>query len=224
MTAKMVRQSLVFIGALGLLLFVPAGRVDWPGAWLLLAESAALGLAVGLALARRDPGLLAERMRPILQHQQPAWDRRLMKAALAVWIAWIFAMGLERRFAVPRLPGWAVVPGAVLVALCFYIVHVTFRENSFAAPVVKLQKERGHKVVSTGPYAVVRHPMYAGAALSFLGAAPMLGSILGLLTAPGVIAVLAFRAVLEERTLRDGMEGYAGYMERVRFRLIPGLW
>lgn len=224
MTAKMIRQSLAFILGLGLLIFIPAGGLDWPGAWLFLIESSLLGLAIGLALARRDPELLAERMRPILQRQQPLWDRHLMKMALVLWIGWLFAMGLERRFDIVRLPGWTLAPGALLVALCFYVVHITFRENSFAAPVVKVQTERGHKVVSTGPYAIVRHPMYAGAAFYFLGAPLMLGSIWGLVAAPAMVAILGVRAVLEERTLKQALPGYEDYMGRVRYRLIPGLW
>ena len=224
MTAKMIRQTLGFIVVLGLLLFLSAGRLDWPGAWLFLLESSLLGLAAGIALARRDPALLAERMRPILQRRQPAWDKRLMAVALVLWTAWFLAMGLEQRFGQLRLPGWTMAPGALFVALCFYIVHLTFRENSFAAPVVKLQTERGHKVVSTGPYAIVRHPMYAGAGFYFLGAPLMLGSIVGLVAAPAMIAILGFRAVLEERTLKQGLPGYGDYMARVRYRLIPGIW
>lgn len=224
MTAKMIRQSLAFVVVLALLLFLPAGRLDWPGAWLFLIESSLLGLVIGLALARRDPALLAERMRPILQRQQPLWDKRLMKVALVVWIGWLFAMGLERRFDVAHLPGWTLAPGALLVALCFWVVHITFRENSFAAPVVKVQTERGHKVISTGPYAIVRHPMYAGAALYFLGAPLMLGSLWGLVASPAAIAILGVRAVLEERTLKQALPGYGQYMDRVRYRLMPGLW
>jgi protein-S-isoprenylcysteine O-methyltransferase Ste14 len=105
-----------------------------------------------------------------------------------------------------------------------YLCYLTFRENSYAAPVVKIQRERGHRVVSTGPYAHIRHPMYAGALLFFIGTPLLLGSWWGLVAAPVIAAMLAVRAALEERTLADELPGYRDYTARVRYRLIPGIW
>jgi protein-S-isoprenylcysteine O-methyltransferase Ste14 len=128
------------------------------------------------------------------------------------------------RFGWSRMPIWAQAIGAILIALCMYVACLTFRENSYAAPVVKIASERGHRVVSSGPYAYVRHPMYAGALLFFIGAPLLLGSWYGLAVAPALIAVLAARAVMEERMLADELPGYRDYAMRVRCRLIPGLW
>jgi protein-S-isoprenylcysteine O-methyltransferase Ste14 len=99
-----------------------------------------------------------------------------------------------------------------------------FRTNSFAAPVVKVQTERHHHVISTGPYALVRHPMYASVMLFFIGAPLTLGSWWGLAFVPVFFAMFAFRTGIEERTLRAGLSGYADYAARVRYRLVPGLW
>ena len=114
--------------------------------------------------------------------------------------------------------------GAVLIALCMYVFYLTFRENTHAAPVVKIQTERGHRVVTTGPYALVRHPMYAGALLLFVGVPLLLGSWYGLAAALVMIALLVARIVMEERTLTNELPGYREYAERVRWRLIPGIW
>lgn len=122
------------------------------------------------------------------------------------------------------MPVWAQATGAILIALCMYLAYLTFRENSYAAPVIKIQRERGHHVVSTGPYAHVRHPMYAGAVLFFIGTPLLLGSWWGLAAAPLIAAVMAVRAVLEERVLADELPGYREYATRVRYRLIPGVW
>jgi protein-S-isoprenylcysteine O-methyltransferase Ste14 len=114
--------------------------------------------------------------------------------------------------------------GLVLLGLGIYVIWLTMLENSYAAPVVKIQKERGHKVISSGPYAYVRHPMYAGALLYVLGLPLLLGSWWGLATAPLLALMLILRIPLEERTLRAELEGYADYAARTRYRLLPWVW
>jgi protein-S-isoprenylcysteine O-methyltransferase Ste14 len=111
-----------------------------------------------------------------------------------------------------------------VLCLGSYLVWLTFKTNSYAAPVIKIQKERGHRVVTTGPYAYVRHPMYAGAVLFMVGAPLLLGSWLGLLAAVLFIVLIGVIAVLEERTLKAELEGYAEYASRVRYRLVPRVW
>lgn len=224
MIAKLTRQMAITIAILAILLFLPAGRLDWPGAWLFLAEMGFVGFAMGIWLERHDPALLAERMKPVFQRSQPSWDRWFLIVAVSLWAGWLVLMGLERRLAGWQLPFWLGVAGAVLMLVSFAIVQWTFQANSFAAAVVRIQTERGHRVISTGPYALVRHPMYAGAVLFLISIPLMLGSLWGLILAPIMASILAFRAVREERTLAAGLEGYADYMRRVRYRLIPGLW
>ena len=97
-------------------------------------------------------------------------------------------------------------------------------ENSFASVVVRLQRERGHRVISSGPYAWVRHPMYSGAILFFIGIPLLLGSLWGLIASPLLVLMFAVRVSIEERTLREGLDGYVDYTSRVRYRLLPGVW
>jgi protein-S-isoprenylcysteine O-methyltransferase Ste14 len=128
------------------------------------------------------------------------------------------------RFHWSPVPGWLQVAGAIVLLCSFYIFFVTFRENSYLSPAVRVQTERGQTVVSTGPYHYVRHPMYAAFLLYALGTPLLLGAWYGLVL--GVILVLgaARRAVLEERTLREELQGYTDYMRQVKYRLIPGVW
>jgi protein-S-isoprenylcysteine O-methyltransferase Ste14 len=129
-----------------------------------------------------------------------------------------------KRFHFSHVPEWAQWIGAVMILVSMYAVFLTFRENSFAAPVVKFQKERGQTVVTTGPYGYVRHPMYAGAMLMLFGAPLLLGSGYGFLLTPVWIMLLSFRIPIEERMLREKLAGYDDYARRVRWRLVPGVW
>jgi protein-S-isoprenylcysteine O-methyltransferase Ste14 len=190
-----------------------------------MALMAVSGLATGLWLARHDPDLLAERLKPPFQPDQERGDKVFMTVLIVMWFAWFVFMGLDAvRFRLSHLPVWAEVLGALLLLAGMYAFYVTFRENSFAAPVVKIQKERGQTVVSTGPYGYVRHPMYAGASLLFFGIPLLLGSGWGLALAPPWLLLLCLRIPIEERALCEKLPGYVEYAARVRYRLVPGVW
>jgi protein-S-isoprenylcysteine O-methyltransferase Ste14 len=122
------------------------------------------------------------------------------------------------------MPPWLNFAGGALVIAGFLGTLRVFRENSFAAPVVRVQSERAQHVIDTGPYALVRHPMYAAAMVYLIGVPLLLGSWCGLLAVPLFLVGLAPRAVLEERLLKRDLPGYTDYMTRVRYRLIPGIW
>ena len=225
MLRRLIIQTLAFVVVMAALLFVPAGTADWPGAWAFLGEMAVASVAIGLWLARHDPGLLAERMSGLFRPGQARTDRMLMAVFLALNVAWLPAMALDAmRYRVSHVAVSVQVIGAVAVALCFYLAFLTFRANSYAAAAVRVQAERGHRVVTHGPYAVVRHPMYAGALCYFLGTPLLLGSWWGLAFAPVLIVLIAVRAVTEERMLSAALEGYPAYAARVRYRLIPFVW
>ncbi len=222
---RMVRGTVFWLAATGLLLFGSAGTVRWPEAWVLLAELGVIGLASGLVTARRDPELLRERMASPIQRDQKGWDKVLLLVFFALWYAQYVVSALDAvRYHASQVPLWLKVLGALGVAAGLSIFHIVMRENTFAAPVVKIQKERAHKVISTGLYAYVRHPMYAGALPLILGAPLLLGSRYGVLCGLPVIALLGVRAVLEERMLMAELPGYADYAARVRYRLVPGVW
>ena len=225
MVSRLIIRTGLFLAAMAALLFIPAGTADWPAAWLFLLGMAAWSTVMGAWLVRYDPGLLAERMAPLHQHGQSRWDKILIHCAALLWMAWLAFMPLDAvRFGWSHMPAWVQGLGALALLLMAYIVYLTFRENTFAAPVVRIQKERGHRVVTTGPYRYVRHPMYAGAMFFFLGTPLLLGSWYGLVLAPFMMGLLAGRAIMEERLLTSELEGYADYAARVRYRLIPLIW
>jgi len=223
--SKLIIRTAVWIAAMALLLFVPAGTVQWPAGWLFLAELGGVGLAIGLWLARHDPALLEERMSLGLQPAQKPWDKAFMASIFTVWSGWLVLMALDAvRFRWSHVPLWLQAVGAILILVCMYLAQLALRENTFAAPVVKIQAERGHRVVSSGPYAYIRHPMYAGALLFFIGTPLMLGSWYGLAAAAVMAGSLVVRTILEERMLMEELPGYREYAARMRYRLIPWIW
>ena len=225
MVQRIVRQSVVGLAIMLVLLFVPAGTLAWPAGWIFLIEFSLASALIARWLLRHNPDLLAERMKPLIQRDQKPWDKALMVVFLFLWCAWFVVMALDAvRFGWSEIPLWLQVLGAIAIAVSMYIMHLIMRTNSFAAPVVKIQAERGHRVITDGPYAIVRHPMYSGAVLLILGIPLLLGSWWGLALSPVIILLFAIRAVLEERTLMAELPGYTDYAARVRYRLIPGVW
>jgi protein-S-isoprenylcysteine O-methyltransferase Ste14 len=193
-------RNLLWVGLFALLLFVAAGTVRWPGAWVYLALLAAESVWGLSWLERQDPGLLAERLRyPIQRGQLPA-DKLLMVAFVPLWFGWFVLMGLDQRFGWSNVPLPLAILGAVLLCL-------------------GMAQGGEHR-----PYAYVRHPMYASVLLIGVGAPLLLGSWLGLLAVPLFMLVLGVRAVMEEHMLAAELEGYADYAKRVRYRFVPRLW
>jgi protein-S-isoprenylcysteine O-methyltransferase Ste14 len=224
-----IRKRAVQIGIqflmLAVILFVSSGRLDWWFAWVYLGIFVAGVGANSYVLLRTNPELIAERAEQITSETK-TWDRMLaslwglMSAVVSLLVA-----GLDKRF------GWSPqLPLTVqLAALLFHMSGSAFSSwalvsNAFFATTVHIQAERGHAVVSAGPYRFVRHPAYAGWMLSNLAVVIFLGSIWALL--PAVIAVLALlaRTALEDRTLRNELPGYEEYTHIVRYRLVPGVW
>jgi protein-S-isoprenylcysteine O-methyltransferase Ste14 len=222
---KLLVQIVAMLAVFAALLFGGAGTWDWPSGWAFLALFAVLTLAVSLWLARADPDLLAERMRPPIQHGQKPWDRVFIAVLGVAYLAWLVLMGLDaRRMAWSHTPVAVQVAGAILIVASFAGIARVYAENSFAAPVIKLQSERSQTVISTGPYAIVRHPMYAFALLQLVGMPLMLGSWWGLVAVPPIIAALVIRTLGEERMLKTELAGYQDYARRVRWRYAPGVW
>ena len=225
MVARLIKQSVIWFVFMIALVFIPAGTFAWPAGWIYLAEFGLASFVMTRWMLRHNPALLAERMSPLIQRDQKTWDKALISAFILLWPAWFVAMGLDAvRYGWSQMPIALQVFGALAILVSMYIVFLTVRANTFAAPVVKIQKERGHRVVSDGPYAIVRHPMYAGALLLIVATPLLLGSWWGLAMVPLIVALLAVRAVLEERTLARELDGYAEYAARVRYRLVPMVW
>jgi protein-S-isoprenylcysteine O-methyltransferase Ste14 len=225
MIRRGVIQTTLYLIVLAAILFAAAGAWDWPQAWVFLVEAGAFSFGFVAWLAHQDPALLEARLSSPYHRNQSVWDRIFLTCAAAGYIAWLVLVALDaRRFRWSVVPIWTQVLGALLIALCMVGVGFVFRANSFAAPQVRLQAERGQAVATTGPYRFVRHPMYALAILYFLGAPLLLGSWWALLPVPLFVVGFAGRAIGEEHMLRQALPGYDAYADKVRSRLIPGIW
>lgn len=222
---NLIIQTLVWYGVIGALIFAAAGTTAYQAGWLYLGEMLAISILFGAVALRVDPGLLRERLKPPLQHDQPLADKLVLIPFLLLVFAAIGFMAADAArwhwSVMPPAVQWA---GCVLLLAAFLLIAWTMRANSFAAPVVKLQPQRGQIVVTAGPYAIVRHPMYLGALFYFAATSLVLGSWWGLATIPVLALLLAIRIGIEERTLRAGLDGYDAYARRVRWRLVPYLW
>ena len=209
----------------GLALFLAAGTIVWPSGWAFLVLFFGFTIALTQWLLRHNPGLLTERMTGIGKANQPAWDRVFFAAMQVFFLAWLVLMPLDAvRFRWSQMPGWLQVVGAVLLLCSFYLFFLTFRENPYLSPAVRVQTERGQTVISTGPYRYVRHPMYGTTIVFIVGTTLLLGSWYGLFLGLVLVVGIAFRAVQEERVLRAELPGYDVYMARVKYRLIPYVW
>lgn len=225
MTAKVwIALGATFLG-MAVLLFGAAGTAHWLSAWIYFSIFFGAGVLIVIDLGRNDPALLSERMKSPLQKGQPLWDKIWTVALEIVWCCWLALMGLDSvRFHWSLMPHWLAWIGGVGMVVALWIMYRTAKENTFLAPVVRIQRERGQHVISSGPYSVVRHPYYAGALLMFASSALMLGSWYVLAASAILFGGIVFRILMEERELQRHLEGYSDYTRRVRYRLLPFVW
>jgi protein-S-isoprenylcysteine O-methyltransferase Ste14 len=208
--------------AMGVLIFASAGTLDFWQAWLFLACYFAASLVVSLWLQRHDPALLRRRMRggPFAEGERS--QKIIMTITSIGFIALLVVPGFDRRFGWSEMPDAVAIIGDMLLLAGWLGILAVFRANSYAAATIQVAS--GQKVVSTGPYAIVRHPMYAAALLMLLGIPISLGSWWGALVLLALLPALGWRLLDEERLLLRDLEGYAGYRRKVPWRLIPHLW
>ncbi|MGC9952738.1 MAG: isoprenylcysteine carboxylmethyltransferase family protein [Rhizomicrobium sp.] len=225
MTPRTIALFAIGLVLMAALLFWPAGTLDWWGAWVLLGEFSIASWLIGLWLWRHDPELLRERTGGSLQKKQVFWDKVVMLFLQLAFCGWFVLMAFDaKRWQLSHVPRELGYAGAALIALSFFIQWLTFRVNSFASRVVRIQDERKQTVVTTGPYRIVRHPMYAGMLLFFVGIPLLLGSWIGFVGVPLMVGLLMIRTLIEESTLRKELAGYSEYAARVRYRFVPGVW
>jgi len=203
----------------GLMLFLPAGSLRYWQAWMFLATLFPPVLFVVSYFLTRDPNLLARRM----QFQEKEREQQVLVklATLAFFLGFLFP-GFDYRYGWSDIPVWVSVSADLLVFLGYAIVFFVFRENSYTSRIVEVAD--GQKVVSTGPYSLVRHPMYAGIILMYLSIPVALGSFWALAFFVPVVALIVVRALDEERVLMRDLEGYPEYAQKVRYRLVPRVW
>jgi protein-S-isoprenylcysteine O-methyltransferase Ste14 len=216
-------SALLVLGVLmGLVLFVSAGTVHYWQAWLYLSIFITASALITLYLMRRDPALLERRMSggPMAE-KQPA-QKFIMLCTSIVFIALLAVPGFDRRFGWSAMPLAGTLSGDLLVAIGFYLIFLVYRANTFTSATIEVVDNQ--RVISTGPYAIVRHPMYASAVLYLLGTPLALGSYWALIQVAAMIPFLIWRLVDEERFLAKNLSGYIEYRKRVRHRLLPFVW
>ena len=215
--------QLVLIGAV---LLIPAGTWQWPRAIQFLAAYGVALLVSIVILARVAPASLEARLAAPAAKSQPLADRlasTFLFLALLCWFVFIPVDVHRLQLLPPPEPGVPLL-GAILGAGGLGILFAALLQNAFATPIVRDQSNRGQVLIDTGAYARVRHPFYLGLFLWLVGLALWLGSVAAVLALPVVLVALAGRIFVEERTLRDTLPGYADYLKRVRYRIVPWIW
>jgi len=207
---------------LGATLVIASGRWDWPNAWAFLGVYGASIVVGGTYMGRRHPQVINERGRS--DPNTKTFDRVLAPFYLATSLAVYIVAGLDARFGWSDVPGGLQALGGVGLALSMAGVYWAMANNPFLATTVRIQTERGQRVASSGPYRLVRHPMYADTLYFFWAIPLLLGSWWAVLPGLLTLALLVIRTALEDRTLLAELPGYAAYAARVRYRLIPGVW
>jgi protein-S-isoprenylcysteine O-methyltransferase Ste14 len=222
LTKKAFAGLLFLLLVMAALLFIPAGTLDYWQAWTFLAVYFVSSLAITLYLIKKDPKLLARRMRGGPAAEKEPTQKIIMSLASLGFVGLIVVPALDHRFAWSHMPPYMALAGDVLVLLGWLVIFFVFKENTFTSATVELAPDQ--KVVSTGPYTLVRHPMYAGGLVMFLGIPIALGSWWGLLVIVAMTPALIWRLLDEEKFLARNLPGYAQYQKRVRDRLIPLVW
>ena len=213
---------LLMLLVIAALLFVPAWTLDYWQAWTFLLAYFASSLAISLYLMSADPKLLKRRMSGGPFAEKEAAQKIIMVCTSVGFIGLIVAPALDHRFGWSRVPVGVVLAGHVLMLLGWLAIFFVFKANTFASSTIELASD--HKVISTGPYALIRHPMYAGALPLLVGMPIALGSWWGVLAMVVIIPALIWRILDEESFLAKNLPGYVEYQRKVRYRLIPWVW
>jgi protein-S-isoprenylcysteine O-methyltransferase Ste14 len=208
------------------LVLILSGDWRWVEGWIFDIWFTALCAATIIYLYRKDPALLAERYRQPGTANEKGWDRYVVYMLVLGFVLWIVIMPLDaKRYGwSPGFPLWLKILGGILLLLSSFLFFRSYADNTFVSPLVRIQSERKQRVVSTGVYGFVRHPMYLGGILLFIGVPLLLGSMYGFLIGALVSLLLVARILGEEKMLVKELDGYADYRKKVRYRLIPFIW
>jgi protein-S-isoprenylcysteine O-methyltransferase Ste14 len=220
---KRVVAVFAVILVMDLLLFIPAGRLDWPAAWILSLLYGVFLLVYAVWGTLKAPDLLKERSQ--VADNVKIWDKVIMVVYTVLLLATLVLAGLDvGRFQWSHTPVAVQVLGLLGMVLAGGLVFWTILTNAYLGRMVRIQQDRGHQVVTGGPYRYVRHPMYVGIILLFPYMALFLGSWWALVPAILIGVLMVIRTALEDHTLQAELPGYAEYAQRVRYRLLPGIW
>lgn len=219
---RLAVSSVVGLVVFCLLLFVPAGTLQYWQAWVFIAVFTTVSTIPTVYLARRNPAALQRRMHAGPRAEARTAQKIIITASFLDMFVMMAFSALDHRFGWSAVPVWVSVLGDVLVALGLGLAMLVVMQNGYAAATITV--EAGQPVVSTGVYRFVRHPMYVGDVVMMVGMPLALGSYWGLLFVLGGVAVLVWRILDEEELLNEDLPGYREYTQRVRYRLLPGAW
>jgi protein-S-isoprenylcysteine O-methyltransferase Ste14 len=220
-----IRLTVVYL-LIPMTLFICGGDLGWWEAWLYSILILAAGIGGRMWAEQRNPGLTAERQNMEKVQGAKAWDKVLAPLmALSVSFPLVIVAGLDHRFGwSPVFPLWLIMLGFLLISIGYAFAEWALIENRFFSSVVRIQVDRGHVVCDSGPYQIVRHPGYAGNMLALPGIVLALGSVWTLIPVISAIIIAVIRTKLEDRTLQEELRGYKAYVQRVRYRLLPGIY
>lgn len=205
--------------AMGLLLFLPAGTLNYWNAWLFIAVLFGPMLVLGIVMLFRSPALLAKRLDAKEKIDEQKW---VVALSGIMFVASFVVAGLNFRFSWHSLPDYLIWSGASIFLLSYLMYAEVMRENAFLSRTIEIQENQ--KVIDTGLYGIVRHPMYSATLLMFLSIPLILGSLISFVIMLSYIPIIAIRIRSEEQVLEDGLEGYKEYKQRVRYKVIPFVW
>ena len=214
----------MWFGATFLLLFAGAGTFAWPEAWIYILIQVLSSAVMGLWLWKNNPELVKVRME-VWKGMAKPWDRVVMILVIAAYVPFYFLPGIDAmRFQWSHVPPPVKILGFIGILISSGLVFWVLQTNPYSSAAIEVQKERGHTTITAGPYQYVRHPMYVGIILGFLSMPLALGSFVTFIPAIILTALIAVRTHLEDRTLRQELDGYTTYADTVKSRLIPGVW
>jgi len=214
----LVLFPLAFV-VIGLMLFLPAGSLNYWQGWLYMLTLFVPVIFTANYLIKKDPELLRRRMQ---FKEKEAKQKFIVKLSGILFLIGFLLPGFDYRFGWSQVPFWLVIASDLLVLLSYFFVFLVFKENSYTSRIVEVEK--GQKVIATGPYSIMRHPMYFGVIVMYLFTPLALGSYFALIFFLPTIPILAYRALDEERVLLKELKGYKEYTKKVKYRLVPGIW
>jgi protein-S-isoprenylcysteine O-methyltransferase Ste14 len=223
-TARMVVRLMIGIVVMSTAFFGSAGTLEWPEAWLYMIFQFSFSAAMAVWLKKNNPDLLKERM-TFFKSSARGWDKAIFWIMTVVFIPYLLLVGLDAiRYRWSSVPLFLRVLGFMGIVSTLLLISWVMRENTYLSRVVEIQRERGHRVITTGPYRYIRHPMYVAVITQLVCIPLALGSLLALIPAALLTALIVIRTHFEDKTLHSGLEGYKAYSEKVKYRLVPGIW
>jgi protein-S-isoprenylcysteine O-methyltransferase Ste14 len=204
--------------------FGSAGTLAWPEAWLYIIIQYSFSTIFAIWLKKYNPELLRDRM-AFLKPAAKRWDKAILLISTVVFVPYLILPGLDAvRFQWSSVPPLIKIVSFVGIILSYILLFWVMRENTYLSRIVEIQKERGHRVITTGPYQYVRHPMYFGVIVLSICIPVALGSLWSLIPGAVLTLLILIRTYLEDKTLREELQGYSSYAEKVKYKIIPGIW